>query len=536
MISIIRISNVKAVELDTSYFKQSSFDVDEYLTNVATTNNINLNDYDVFIYAAFSNYKYNYGNNYFISYFIPNSENAIYRYLEDHGVIYAFYGNTNTHTSFAYTKYFYKEKIDLTRINYTLSTYTHSMTSSSYINGNPNTKMILLYATDNIYYYDSDELYYLVNPEPKIEVNVTDVSEMISQNNTHNAKNVAVNFNDFYDENYQYYLTTDKVNLNITDEVNEAYNQTNNAIYNYLLRYNSNVTVKILNGDVEISSKSITISDLNEFKINLISANQANDILNRDVIVYYFDFKDCYEPNFSYKYSYDNVTFYSIDLDNETRTFLLNKALNLNIYFKIYDELNNEIYAQSFNYDDIDYSLRDLIDRSVGISEDYTNENGVKAIKVSYDFSEYSQFRDIYNIKIYVDNILQDADVVSVKLTSTNYKPGIQYKVYIDSYLLVDKGHRVGAISSGGGSDYEFGEAYEAIVEDKLNDNSYNLTTSNDIFKFILNFIENMFIFMADILDLLIEFFNMLNTLLKNTIVFLFVNWLITRIIILTRR
>lgn len=275
--------------------------------------------------------------------------------------------------------------------------------------------------------------------------------------------------------------------------------------------------------DTVIDDAGNTLYEGETLEINVLSTRLVKDVDDYDLLIHEVDFSSGYNENYIYQYSYDNIHFYDLTVDPSS-CYNFRQGIDLTVYLRVLNTSSEVIYTttiQGLPYDP-DY---EKIKRKPIITETYTKD-GEKAIQIDMDFTPFTHFSDMYNIKIYVEGELLEGDTKTVIYTEANYQNAIEYKVYIDdlelSYL-----HRVASTISGGGSDFDFLSAYNQIIEYELTNELNGTNTIHDFGDYITvisNFIAAIRDLIAEFFSLILYFFNKLNIWIRAFLIASFVH------------
>lgn len=342
--------------------------------------------------------------------------------------------------------------------------------------------------------------------------------------------NIRADFADIYDESYTYQFKTDFFNdwVDITENIQTAA-QEGYYIYDYSCYYNTNIHFRVLdsNGEV-IDENSISVSELNNFDME-ISHNPANDLQGRYVNAVTVNLHNCWNDNYTYQYSFDNETFYNMEVNN--KQFVLNHGIQTFLYFRILDENNNIIYTRDYEV------IFDGLIKSVVIDEDVkTGENNEKFIIANISFKEFAEFNDTYNLKYYLNDRELDGSTSTYiyewnKEQYYSFK-GVEIVVKIDNFVVYSAFY----LPSMG--DKTFEDKYDEVVEDnleeELGDNDYS--DVNGMLEAVKSFINAIKNFINAFFSLILVFFNRLNIWIKSMLIGLFIVMVICRIIKAVRK
>lgn len=342
--------------------------------------------------------------------------------------------------------------------------------------------------------------------------------------------NIRADFANIYSESYTYQFKTDFFNdwVDITDNIKTAA-QEGYYIYDYSCYYNTNIHFRVLdsNGEV-IDENSISVSELNNFDME-ISHNPANDLQGRYVNAVTVNLHNCWNDNYTYQYSFDNETFYNMEVNN--KQFILNHGIQTFLYFRILDENNNIIYTRDYEV------IFDGLIKSVVIDEDVkTGENNEKFIIANISFKEFAEFNDTYNLKYYLNDRELDGSTSTYiyewnKEQYYSFK-GVEIVVKIDNFVVYSAFY----LPSMG--DKTFEDKYDEVVEDnleeELGDNDYS--DVNGMLEAVKSFINAIKNFINAFFSLILVFFNRLNIWIKSMLIGLFIVMVICRIIKAVRK
>lgn len=345
---------------------------------------------------------------------------------------------------------------------------------------------------------------------------------------------ITANFEEIFDTGLIYQI---KIGDNDWQDISHLiydleYTEQYGYMYTYDAYYNQEFKARVLYEDGTIKDeKSINVTELSEFGMN-ISHAAASDTHTRYINVLTVDLRNCWDLNWTYQYSYDNQKFYNIS--KESKVFYLNHALNIPIFFRILNTENNVIYSQEYDVDFEDLNKNVLFYESTNIV------NQEKQIIIKADFTEYLQFFDMYNFRIIVNGVEYDEQTFLLEFISTkdNYIKAISYEIYVDNLKFVDLSYRVGSQGTGGGSDSNFDDMYDKILEDQLNKELENqdFSTTEGMINSIKNFLNAIKEFITLFFKLIMRFFNGLNIWIRTSLIGEFVIMVICRIIKAVRK
>ncbi len=389
--------------------------------------------------------------------------------------------------------------------------------------------------TDNIYnkdlsvYYEAG--YGLANKTPEISFQTNFLEEYI---NGRDVYSITSMFSNVEGSDYTYQIKTD-----YTDWTTIALNS--NYEYEYYLEHNSKFYARILDSSGNtVLENQVDITGLNDFGITIDKFGYGDD-QGRELAQFIINFENCWDESFIYQYSFNNVDFVDIDVGEE-RKYKLYQGINTDIYFRILDSSENVIYTlkdeKLTKYGNYSW-LYDVIERNVIIKEDTSiNDDKEKEIIISVDFSEFSQFSDMYDLKFYIDDKLIDGDNKTLIYTEENFVTGFYIKIELDGIELKNYSHRIAASGSGGGSDSSFNDTYDNVIDNNLSAElgEQDYTSVEGLFDVVKNFINAVSSYIIIFFDLIMYFFNGLNPWLRNAIISLFVVLVISKIIKVVRR
>lgn len=339
-----------------------------------------------------------------------------------------------------------------------------------------------------------------------------------------NAKN--------YNSNYQYLIRTSQ-EIEWTD-ITELLN--NEAFqYDYSLSYNTTLYMQVLNTNGEIlETKTHTISDLKDFQFN-ISHNEANDLNNRLINVVIVDVRNIYFSDYKYQYSFDNQIFYDMEITEDNKIYNLPHTLNIPIHFRILNAGDIVIHEQIYN------GNFENVKKEINFFEKTNINDNKKEVIVQVDFTEYLKFYDMYNFKIWIDDIEYDEQtfIKEFILTEENYVKAIRVKMSVDNLILENFTYRIGTITgTGGGSDNDFNGIYDNVLENELNNElkEQDYSTIPGMVDAVKNFIKATGEYITTFFELIMYFFNKLNVWIKTCIIALFIELIIFKTIKAVRR
>ena len=328
-----------------------------------------------------------------------------------------------------------------------------------------------------------------------------------------------------YNPNYRYqYRIND---LGWIDVTNDIYNASQEGYYETIasIYCNCNIEARVIDQNNNIiKSNNQAISSLNHIFGIDFTVNEACDLNNRDINVLSADFTYCWNDNFLYQYSYDNENWYDIALTNTNKQFILNHSVYMPINFRILDN-NTIIYTNSFT----DFTK---ILRHIKMNLDYNETD--KNIIINIDFSQYTQFRDSYNMRVLINNQEIAEDTKQYIINNTNYTnfQEIKMDVYIDNYLVDSQCY---SPNYGG---YSFEEKYNQVQMDKLeeeleNNDNNSLSSLVNLANKFLNAINSI---ITTIISLIMRFFDGLNVWIRSAIISEFIIMIICKIVKVVRK
>lgn len=374
---------------------------------------------------------------------------------------------------------------------------------------------------DVIYYADTiEKIEYLTYSANK----ANDLDGIDIYNFRFNANN--------YNSSYKYLIKTEHQTewTDITEDLNNEANQ-----YDYMLYYNTNLYMQVLDENNEVlETKTHQITDLTEYSFKITHA-PANDLNDRYINVITIDTRYIYEMDHKYQYSFDNQVFYDMEITEDNKIYYLNHALDIPVYFRVLNAGNRAIHEQVYNGDFSNLEKNVIFYESTNIS------NNEKQIIIQVDFTEYLKFFDMYNFRIWINNVEYDDQTFIKEFISTeeNYIKSIKIKIQVDNLTIEDFTYRVGTeTGTGGGSDTDFDNMYDTILDNQLKnelkENDY--TTVNGMVQAIKNFINAISEFVTVFFELIMYFFNKLNIWIRTCIIALFIELVIFKTIKAVRK
>lgn len=380
-------------------------------------------------------------------------------------------------------------------------------------------------------YYTGDIFYDSPSNNPEISFQVNPLEGYC---NGRDCTSITTVFGNVEGSDYTYQIKTDHIDWT-TISLNSSYE------YEYYLEYNSTFYARILDssGDTVVEN-SINITGLNDFGITIDKFGYGDD-QGRELAQFIINFENCWNETYIYQYSFNNVDFVNMDVSEE-RKYKLYQGINTDIYFRILNSSGNVIYTlkdekltQYGNYS----WLYDIIERNAIIKETTKiNSNNQKEIVVSVDFSEFSQFSDMYDLKFYINDEIIDSGNKTLVYTKENFVTGFYIKVELDGIELKNHVHRIAANDSGGGSDGNFNDTYHDIIEDNLEKDFIGID-----YETVQGMIEAIKKFIYSIEDLIVIFFGFvdvfldrLNPYTRTLILCLFIILVISKIVKAVRR
>ena len=437
-------------------------------------------------------------------------------------------------------------------LNNYYSTASESGTTGNLLTSAQGGKAILLYSNVDckVNYYGSSNMaiynganltigkilpsYYdwLQDQTPNINISSSSICDL----NDKDAQFVTIDYSEGLNDIYTYQYGIKRVNGSIVWK-----NVTlDNGRYQFTEYYNGTIIyAQILdaNGEV-ISQNNYTINDslLPKFEITM-SSGLACPIPNYDgdtqAEIINIDFRNVYFENYKYYYSYDSKTKYQINVTSEQLTHQIVEYLYNFIYFYIYDENDNLIY---YTYNDVsssnrlgnlpdDYEIRHNIEFSNGVACDL---EGNKIINVRFDFSNITKFINHYNFDVVINGKHFGAiQYHEITLNEQNYTQNYEVKIYIDTFLYLNRTYSVGGAL--GGQDFE--DTYDNMLNNGNWKDDLEVKDVEDMGDLVIQFLGAISTFISTFFDLLDFFFQRLNFWIRACIITLFIELVICKII-----
>lgn len=520
ILSIIPISKASALVGNDGVEYPDIPDNNKYYLMVNRLGVIRLYTFDIEPYLISSNWNSNNTTTiYFYAYDIINNQS--YTEVEPYNVNY--YTLNGSSWTFNETINDYKDWASSSYILYsTMDVYYHNSIGATSIYG------------DGYYFIpgekSSGDLTYISNTSKKTEYltysenKANDLDGIDIYNFRFNANN--------YNPSYKYLIKTEQQTewTDITEDLNNEANQ-----YDYMLYYNTNLYMQVLDENNEVlETKTHQITDLTEYSFKITHA-PANDLNDRYINVITIDTRYIYEMDYKYQYSFDNQVFYDMEITEDNKIYYLNHALDIPVYFRVLNAGSIVIHEQVYNGDFSNVEKNVIFYESTNIS------NNEKQIIIQVDFTEYLKFFDIYNFRIWINNVEYDEQTFIKEFISTeeNYIKSIKIKIAVDNLTIENFTYRVGTeTGTSGGSDTDFDNMYETILDNQLKnelkENDY--TTVNGMVQAIKNFINAISEFVTVFFELIMYFFNKLNIWIRTCIISLFIELVIFKTIKAVRK
>lgn len=516
MVSIIPISTVKA--LNIGEFKDGTIINEKWIyDNIYVANDISIEKFP----------------NIYLSYDSRDKGILLYLYKENDPRISTVHDNGDgTFSSDAVRAYYYP----FYQLSYssdgTLFTknYYDNMSNYNFGGKHINTSTIQYYSNFDIVDSTTNEILMKSSigkiSNTQIEITYDDACD-------ENGVDIAVVRVDFgsYTEGtvYQIKIGND-IWIDVSDEIALAA-ESGHYFYQFNQYYNAKIEAQILENNVEIDSNYITISGLHDFSPD-ISTSTSCDELGRDIYVVKYDLRYCWSDNFRFQYSYDKQTYYDMDVSSDNKLFTLEHGIGIPIYFRISDINGNEIY------DDVTV-FSETVKQKIIKTERVNRVNGDKVIEVTFDFSNYKQFSDKYNIKYYVKTMYRDGSenvleldgntenyILQLDATSFENFSNITVDVYIDNYKIETSSYDNDRL-------FAFDDEYTNIQENELNNGFVDISyeTIEGMVELIKKFLYAIEDFILAFFRLVDVFLNELNVYIRTCILSLFIELIICRIV-----
>lgn len=339
--------------------------------------------------------------------------------------------------------------------------------------------------------------------------------------------NISAEFNEIYDSTYIYqYKISDGEWTNIADI---HLPENSSRIFNYAAYFNLDMSFRVLDSENNVlDENSITISKLSDYGM-IISHNFAQDLKGRDIYAITIDLRNCWNENYKYQYSYDNEKYYDMTgLTADNQIFYLNHGINIPIYFRILNE-NNEIQWSRYYNENFE-----LINKEINIIEFAKTIEGKKMIGLQFDLSQYTQFWQEYEFKIFINGTQQDLKENIVFNYYENNFENITHNLIlkIDNLIIEEIEYDLNPEMK------EFEDLYEQILEENLSNelgkNDYS--TIEGMVDSLNSFIEALKEFIKSFFELAFGFFNKLNIWIRTFIIGIFIIMVICKIIKVVRK
>lgn len=329
---------------------------------------------------------------------------------------------------------------------------------------------------------------------------------------------VKADFSNVYKSGYSYEYKTSRSNwVDITDYINSSAEQ-GYYFYNYNCYYNTDITFRVLDENNElVVENTISVNELNDYGF-VISHAPAEDLQGRFINAITIDLRNCWSNEHTYQYSFDNNKFYDMNVSEDNKMFILNHGIQTFLYFRILGQNGNVIHTQSYE------EIFDGIIKHIQTLEDtYIDDKANKFIIATVDFTEFSEFSDMYNLKYVLENVDGDTIILDSEDTYTytfdkdffeTFK-GVNISVYIDDFL-VDSAYYLPSL---GGS--SFNDKYDQIVQDKIDEELENLKwdTPEDLANAIVKFIKSIVDILGAVISVVFFFYDNLNDWIRLYIV-----------------
>ena len=371
------------------------------------------------------------------------------------------------------------------------------------------------------------ELSEVLNSQIKIKYTIAQDIEGIE------LANIRVNYQEYNSDRIYQIKIGNSEWKDVSDSVAAAAKE---GYYYYELQtyYNQKIEARILenSSQVEYNSKRITV--LHDFEM-IVNHAPAEDLEGRFVNTITVDLFYCWENDYTYQYSFDNETFYKMDVSKGNKRFIFNHGVQTFLYFRILDKENKVIYTKDYK------EIFDGITKHIHVKEDYKTENDIKYIVVDLDLSEYTSFQTDYNFTILVNNVelelnqrLLYEDHYLYNITKEMYEnfQELNIEIYIDNFLV----EAVCYSPKYGGLDFD--NKYNEIVEDKFEDElgDQDYSTVGGMIETVKKFITAVSEYIQTFFKLIMRFFNRLNIWIRTFIISEFAVIIICRIIKVARR
>lgn len=371
------------------------------------------------------------------------------------------------------------------------------------------------------------ELSEVLNSQIKINYTIAQDLEGIE------LANIRVNYQEYNSDRIYQIKVGNSEWKDVSDSIAAAAKE---GYYYYELQtyYNQKIESRILENSNQVEYNSKRITSLHDFEM-IVNHAPAEDLEGRFVNAVTVDLFYCWENDYTYQYSFDNETFYKMDVSKDNKRFILNHGVQTFLYFRILDKDNKVIYTKDYK------EIFDGIVRHVHIKENYKTENDIKYIVVDLDLSEYTPFQEDYNFTILVNNIelelnqrLLYEDHYFYNITKEMYEdfPELNIEVYIDNFLV----DAVCYSPKYGGLDFDskYNEIVENKFEDELGDQDYS--TVGGMIETVKKFITAVSGYIQTFFRLIMRFFNRLNIWIRTFIISEFAVIIICKIIKVARR
>lgn len=335
-----------------------------------------------------------------------------------------------------------------------------------------------------------------------------------------------------YNSEYQYLIKTYQETewTDITEELNNEANQ-----YDYMLYYNTTLYMQVLDAENNIlETKTYTVSDLTDYGLK-ITHGDACDLSGRYMNLITIDTRYIYSNDYKYQYSYDNQVFYDMDITQDNKIYYLFHALDIPVYFRILNAGETIVHEQVYNGDFSNVEKNVLFFESTDVVDNQ------KQIIIQVDFTEYLKFYDMYNFRIWVNDIEYNEQTFALELilTEKNYINAIAIKIQVDNLIIEDFTHRIGTINgTSGGSDTDFNGMYNNAVENELENElkEQDYSTIPGMIEAVKSFIKATGEFITTFFELIMYFFNKLNIWIRTCIIALFIELIIFKTIKAVRK
>ena len=250
-----------------------------------------------------------------------------------------------------------------------------------------------------------------------------------------------------------------------------------------------------------------------------------------------FNIDNVYNPNYLYEYSWDGRTWHSLPFaEGETRCSISN-YLQLLMYIRIVDENGNELYIgyadrtqdDIRNYDSNRFSVK----YNEGIACD-SNRNNI--INVRINLTNITTFTHQYGFRVIINgDTYYNLPLYETILNNDNLITSYNVKIYIDTFKIFEETYNVGNLPS-----YEnitFDNLYNKIQQDVIDDfngnNTSNISGATDL---VMRFLNTISEFVAGFFDLMLYFYNRLNSWLRAYILAIFNIFIICKVIKVARK